>query len=304
MPAFQSFRIAATAAAAIAIVCGGSGSAWAQGAVEPAATHWNRLDCAANLLFQDLAAAVEDAENIRLADGRELNLGIHALRLDDRRTIEALKELTENRTIAILWPDTPPPPPNSHLHRARPPGSVTPSPDRYGRTSGYTLASAPSPAWLQARLIEQGLARAELPLTNPDPCFGELLALEERARRLRVGYWGTGAFEVLQATDLDTLAAREGRFAIVEGTVTRASNNKARQYLNFGTDWRQDFTVAISAGTTRRRASQYSDKPALNLHSRAPAFRKGQRIRVRGFVEVRNGPLIRVRRIQQIERLD
>jgi hypothetical protein len=64
-----------------------------------------------------------------------------------------------------------------------------------------------------------------------------------------------------------------------------------RIYLNFGPDWRTDFTVSIET-----RLLKTFEKAALD-----PMDLKGRKIRVRGWIESRNGPSIDVTHPEQIE---
>jgi len=75
--------------------------------------------------------------------------------------------------------------------------------------------------------------------------------------------------------DLDT-------FQIVDGTVVDAVKVKNAVFLNFGPDWRTDFTVRL-------------DGAALKLFRAAgvdPLTFKGERVEVRGWLRFKDGPMI------------
>ena len=38
-----------------------------------------------------------------------------------------------------------------------------------------------------------------------------------------------------------------GRFAVIDGVVKSIEHQEWRSYLNFGKDWRSDFTIALGA---------------------------------------------------------
>lgn len=160
--------------------------------------------------------------------------------------------------------------------------------DRYGRlTAQVYLADG---RWLQGELLRQGLARVA---TSPDSRGGAapMLAIEADARQARRGLWASPVYAVASPT---TVRDRIGSFAVVEGEVVAARRVKDRVYLNFGHDWRDDFTVTIA-------------KPALPLFEKAgldPLALEGGRIRVRGWVERYNGPAIEATHPEQIEVLD
>ena len=92
--------------------------------------------------------------------------------------------------------------------------------------------------------------------------------------------------EAVAATDV-------GTFQIVVGKVLNTAANNGTIYLNFGQDWRRDFTVTISqddAKTFRRMGVD-------------PLNYEGKLIRVRGIVQLMNGPEIVVGNPKQIELL-
>jgi endonuclease YncB( thermonuclease family) len=241
----------------------------------PLPTAQCRLEEGATLVVED----VVDAENLRLDDGREYHLGILASRPDDLASKRALQDLTKGRAITLYHEKG-----RSKRH------------DRYDRLNGHAVVSlGRQKVWLQGRLVGDGRARVTFSAI-PLPCSGSLLNLEEQARRNRRGHWDTGVFDILPANRPQQIAARLGRFAIVEGRVFRVGKSKGRVYLNFGEDWRKDFTVRIPRGHYRSAVSRPEYQQALP--------KKGERIRVRGWIEQRGGPLIEILHFGQIERLD
>lgn len=157
--------------------------------------------------------------------------------------------------------------------------------DRYGRlTAQVHLADG---RWLQGELLRQGLARVATSLDSRGEA-APMLAIEAEARRARRGLWTSPVYAVASPT---TVRDRIGSFAVVEGDVVAARRVKDRVYLNFGHDWRDDFTVTIA-------------KPALPLFEKAgldPLALQGRHIRVRGWVERYNGPAIEATHPEQIE---
>lgn len=86
------------------------------------------------------------------------------------------------------------------------------------------------------------------------------------------------------------LSSHLGRYVIFEGEVLSVGNRTRRTYLNFGRRWSQDVTVVIEA-RDRERFGGADDLEAL----------AGRRVRVRGFVEERGGPMVTARHKGQIE---
>ena len=62
-------------------------------------------------------------------------------------------------------------------------------------------------------------------------------------------------------------------------------------YLNFGNDWKTDFTVTL--GPMARRLFKKAGIEPLSL--------EGKRIRARGWLKKRNGPMIEASHPEQIE---
>jgi hypothetical protein len=93
------------------------------------------------------------------------------------------------------------------------------------------------------------------------------------------------------AGSLDRLVARQGRFAVAEGKVASVRTSGATIYVNFGRRWSQALTVTIS----KRRA------PIFARAGLVPKELENRRLRVRGWIELRNGPRIEASRPEQIE---
>ena len=162
--------------------------------------------------------------------------------------------------------------------------AVAPKEDRYDRIRAQVFSSV---GWLQSELLKRGLARVSI---SPDrtECAAELYAIEETARRARVGLWSIDAYAVRSPDDL----WRDiGTFQIVEGKVLQATVRNGRAYLNFGADWRRDFTVIIDP----------DDMPNFRRMGVDPLSYEGQTVRVRGFVQSLNGSEIEVANPQEIE---
>ncbi len=85
-----------------------------------------------------------------------------------------------------------------------------------------------------------------------------------------------------------------GRFALVEGKVLSVRESGATIYVNFGRRWTRDFTVIIL-----RRLGK-----AFTTAGVEPKKLEGRRIRVRGWIEQRGGPIITAEAPEQIEVLD
>lgn len=139
--------------------------------------------------------------------------------------------------------------------------------------------------WLQEALVRDGYAFVHTRKSNSARA-ARLLALEAEARRDRRGIWADPFYAVRPADQVGEV----DRFVLVEGVVRQAAPQAGRTYLNFGDDYRTDFTLVLND----------ADAPGFT-GDRAPAALVGQRIRVRGYVRERGGPMMRLDHPEQIE---
>lgn len=164
--------------------------------------------------------------------------------------------------------------------------------DRHGRRLAHTYVQvfAGEPIWFQGEMLRQGLARV---YTFPDnrACVDDMLALEAEARDAGRGMWALDTYRIIQADEIDRLNAREASYELVEGRVLEAKNISGRGYLNFGDDYRDDFTVSVSP----RDMKLFRDA-GVDLVSLA-----GRRVRARGWLRDFNGPAIDATHPEQIE---
>ncbi|MEE8393692.1 MAG: thermonuclease family protein, partial [Rhodospirillales bacterium] len=158
--------------------------------------------------------------------------------------------------------------------------------DRHGRVLAH-LFTLGGGVWVQGSMLGLGLARVYTFADNRRMA-AEMYALERGAREDKLGIWGRSFYGVRvpeeMARDIDT-------FQVVEGTVLDAALVRGRIYLNFGADWRTDFTVTISPRAGKLFRKSGSDPLSL----------KGRRIRVRGWIKSYNGPMIEASHPEQIE---
>lgn len=165
--------------------------------------------------------------------------------------------------------------------------------DRHGRILAHAVAEGG--AWLQADLLAAGLARVYTFEDNRAKAQ-DMLALEAEARRRRLGVWAHPFYRVRGADELSRGDWRSAvdSFVLVEGRVQRVAEVRGRIYMNFDEDWKTDFTVSIE-----RR-----DLRAFRGGSADLAAHQGAKVRVRGWLQSRNGPALEVTHPEQIERLE
>ena len=162
---------------------------------------------------------------------------------------------------------------------------------------GYLLAQVyvvdgDSRLWLQQELVSRGLARV---YSFPDnrACIAELLALEADARAKLSGVWSSPVYRIASALDVKRLGRLIHSYQLVEGRVVAVGKGGGLLYLNFATDWRTDFTISIAPKDVSAFAAAGIDLDTV----------AGKRVRVRGFLAWRNGPMIAASHPEQIELL-
>jgi hypothetical protein len=136
-------------------------------------------------------------------------------------------------------------------------------------------------------LLRRGLARV-YSFADNRAVIAEMLALERAARAARRGIWGHPFYRIL---DHRAAAARVNSFQLVEGRILVVAPTRSRVFLNFGQNWRTDFTIVIA----RRNLRHFQER------GRRLVALAGKRVRVRGWLKRRNGPMIAVTHPEQIE---
>ena len=170
----------------------------------------------------------------------------------------------------------------------------TPKP-KLGRTNrlGQDLAHVvlvDDDIWVQGVLLSDGLARTA-PTDRNNLMAAQMYAIENTARDLQKGLWAQDAAPMLDHTNA---AEALGDYAVVTGTIVKAASVRNTLYLNFGENWREDFTIQVPAKLRKELIRAGIDPQGLN----------GTNVRVRGWVRDYNGPLIELGHISQLEILD
>ena len=141
--------------------------------------------------------------------------------------------------------------------------------------------------WAQGTLLRLGLARVKTSSVNPEMAQ-QMFALEAAARNERLGFWEQEEHRTL---GVDEAESAIGQFAIVKGRIESVALKKNRIYINFGKNWKDDFTVSISP----------QDKRKFSKAGLDPLGWGGEMVRVRGSVREYNGPYIEVTHPEAIE---
>ena len=159
--------------------------------------------------------------------------------------------------------------------------------DRHNRLLAHVYAGD---TWLNGLLVEKGLAYI---YTFPDnrETFKRLEPLEQQARATQQGLWALPRWQIRNAQGRFP-HEDYGNFYLTTGKVREAVQIRDKIYLNFGPDWRTDFTVEIPEDywplfiTDGINPQQhYTGKPVL----------------VRGKYKPVNGTLVTVTHPEQIQ---
>jgi micrococcal nuclease len=248
---------------AVALACGG-----AQAAAPP---------CAGDVEIGDAyIVRVEHNDMLILNDGRALHLeGIRVPRAAQDRAPQALDDQAYDALNALA------------KHQDVVARAVWPKEDRYDRVRSQVFTR--DGTWLQTEMLRRGLARVDL---APDrgECYRELYDTEGVARAAHIGLWSSPAYAIRTP---DTVKADVGTFQLVTGKVLSTDVRDGRAYLNFGPDWKTDFTVTISP----------DDMKTFRRMGVDPLGYRDRLVRVRGIVQWLNGPEIEIGNPKQIELL-
>ena len=226
-------------------------------------------------------AIVFDGDTVRLEDGRVMKLaGVEAPQPPLGRPAgkswspavaarEALEGVVEGREVATTLAGS--------------------EPDRYGRWRVNLFAGG---EWVQARLVAAGWARVHWYPTD-SACVFSLLDQERAARAANLGLWRNSSYDVLNAMD-PSLGRRNGLYELVQGQIRSVGHGSYMTFLDFGYDYRRDFTIMVSP-----KVAKQFEEAGLSVDGL-----RGRMVRVRGVIEESGGPAIRLSDPAEIEVLD
>lgn len=240
-------------------------------------------DLPAGLVGGGTATVVEviDGDTVGLADGREVRLvGLQAPKLPLGRrnfpTWPLAEEAKDALEILVLG------------ERVTL-GFGGRRMDRHGRVLAHLFLD--DGTWIQQAVLSSGMARVYSFADNRAEVT-KLLEAERAAREAGRGIWSLDWYAI---RDAGTLAEDDvDGFQLVEGRVLDVARVGNRAYLNFGNDWKTDFTLTLDAEALRRfEADGVAIESFLD-----------RRVRARGWVEFFNGPMIEITHPEQIEVID
>lgn len=167
--------------------------------------------------------------------------------------------------------------------------------DRYDRALAqiYTLKKDGNrDLWIQEEMVRLGMARV---YTWPDTYqdSGRLYQAEREAREAGRGIWSHDYYNI-RGPQPNSLAQDVDSFQLIEGIITSAADVRGQIYLNFGADYKTDFTIAIAKRDRKRFKRAGLDPMSL----------EGARVRVRGWIELMNGPMVWLDHPERLEVLN
>jgi hypothetical protein len=151
--------------------------------------------------------------------------------------------------------------------------------DRYGRTLVVLYPPEGKISW-QEQWLRQGYAV----IYDAAPVPAAWRKAEAEARHAQRGSWRRADF--IQSTQ--KVEAKVGMFALVKGVVTRTYKARDAYYVNFGEDWKTDFSLKIPRRAWRSFGEKLEVMP-------------GTTILARGVIVSENGPMIMLSRPEQWE---
>jgi len=137
--------------------------------------------------------------------------------------------------------------------------------------------------WLQGHLLAGGYARIRPSQYNTEAATS-MKALENHAEEQKIGLWDAQQYPQYRKLSADNADDGMNGWGVIEGKITKVSTMNNAIYLNFGNDWRKDFTIMLESDVRRAFA-----KDGIN-----PMSLTGKRIQVRGWLEEYNGPMIKL----------
>lgn len=230
---------------------------------------------------KEFVSSVVDGDTVILKSGRQVRLvGIQAPKLPlGRKGFEPWPQGDEAKTALETLA----------LHRGVRLFNGKTREDRHGRILAHLVVETAKdgPVWAEQHLLAAGLARVYSFADNRS-CVENMLSFERDARARRQGMWANAFYDIRPQWQSGRYL---GTFQLVEGEVLDVAEVRTGVYLNFEENWREDFSVFIARRDLRRFGGK--EHKLANL--------KGQWIRVRGWLKLRNGPMIDVSHPEQIE---
>lgn len=139
--------------------------------------------------------------------------------------------------------------------------------------------------WLQAAMLREGMAWVYT-FDDSRKYANDLLAAEHAAEMAQRGVWSEAEYAVLTSEET---SMHLGEFRLVEGKVAAMAEVRGHYYLNFGNDWKTDFTLVIDKNAAKNFDTAWIESLV------------GKTVRARGWLFQKNGPAIALSHPEQVE---
>jgi len=261
------------------------------GVAAPGASSLASSACKTEVFATGRVGSVVDARSFVLDDGREVRLAGLEVPLtpapgesDARAEAAAAAARTARDALAAIVL-------GEKITLSGTGGPIGAKVDRYGRMLAFGHVERDGTRTSVAQeMVARGFARVAANVGDR-ACAAELLGKERSARERKLGLWGAAYYAVIGAENGADLVAENGLFTVAEGKVWSVRESAGTIYLNFGRRWSEALTV-----TVLKRNERIFNAGGLDLKKL-----EKRRVRVRGWVEERNGPRIEATRPEQIE---
>lgn len=145
--------------------------------------------------------------------------------------------------------------------------------------------------WVQADMISRGFAYATSDEKSRD-LVRSLYKYEELGRARKLGLWQYPKYDIKNDA---TIGKFVNTFNIYDGVITDTRDNGKYIFLNFGKKAEKNVTAVIKV------EDQYIFVPDNTLSTFKHAELKGRHVRVRGWFEEKDGPMLLITHPEQIE---
>lgn len=156
--------------------------------------------------------------------------------------------------------------------------------DRYGRALAHLFLA--DGRWLQGEILKAGMARVYSFADNRS-IVPQMLIEEEQARLNNIGIWDLDFYKIKQQQKSEN---HINSFQIIAGKIIDVARVGNIIFLNFGADYKTDFTIVIPG-----RVRRMFEKKGIN-----PTEFEGKDIFVRGWLKYYNGPAIDLTHPEQL----
>lgn len=156
--------------------------------------------------------------------------------------------------------------------------------DRYGRILAHLFLE--DGTWVQGEMLRRGMARVYSFADNRS-VVAEMLNAERYAFIANRGIW---ALDYYKLKPQETSGKFTNSFQIITGKIKEVATVRSNTYLNFGDDYRTDFTIVVP-----NRVKRMFEQMDINLSDL-----KDKNIFVRGWLKYYNGPSIDLTHPEQL----